>query len=127
MNFDADNNFSVSSLFLVQVLKFLMEKNTSNALHGQVTIGTLILQVLCHSLFFIFPIWTINASNKCYIKSCDFFFLEGLCCWIALCIASSFGWHLRCFSRSVIDDKAVSIELHKSLACTDIISMNIFS
>ncbi|KAI5393477.1 variant 2, K(+) efflux antiporter 6 [Lathyrus oleraceus] len=27
------------------VLKFLMEKNTTNALHGQVTIGTLILQV----------------------------------------------------------------------------------
>lgn len=28
-----------------KVLKFLMEKNSTNALHGQVTIGTLILQV----------------------------------------------------------------------------------
>jgi hypothetical protein len=50
-----------------------------------------------------------------------------LCCWIALCIASCFGWHLRCFSRSVINDKTVSIESHKSMACTDVISMNIFS
>lgn len=29
----------------LQVLKFLMEKNSTNSLHGQVTIGTLILQV----------------------------------------------------------------------------------
>lgn len=29
----------------MQVLKFLMEKNSINTLHGQVTIGTLILQV----------------------------------------------------------------------------------
>lgn len=32
-------------LFGVQVLKFLMEKNSISTLHGQVTIGTLILQV----------------------------------------------------------------------------------
>ncbi|KAL4581938.1 hypothetical protein LXL04_006472 [Taraxacum kok-saghyz] len=30
----------------VVVLKFLMEKNSVNVLHGQVTIGTLILQIL---------------------------------------------------------------------------------
>lgn len=28
-----------------QVVKFLVEKNSNNALHGQVTIGTLIFQV----------------------------------------------------------------------------------
>jgi hypothetical protein len=32
-------------LILAQVLKFLMEKNSINALHGQVTVGTLVLQV----------------------------------------------------------------------------------
>jgi hypothetical protein len=36
----------------MKVLKFLMERNSINALHGQVTVGTLILQV-CHT-FFIF-------------------------------------------------------------------------
>lgn len=34
------------------VLKFLMEKNTTNALHGQVTIGTLILQDCAVGLLF---------------------------------------------------------------------------
>ena len=29
-----------------QVVKFLVERNSNNALHGQVTIGTLIFQVL---------------------------------------------------------------------------------
>lgn len=39
--------------FASQVLKFLMDKNSVNALHGQVTIGTLILQVIIfvHSFF----------------------------------------------------------------------------
>lgn len=46
------------SLFGTQVLKFLMEKASTNALHGQVTIGTLILQVfslLSFSFPFFFP------------------------------------------------------------------------
>ncbi|PNX58045.1 K(+) efflux antiporter 4-like protein, partial [Trifolium pratense] len=34
------------------VLKFLMEKNNTNALHGQVTIGTLILQDCAVGLLF---------------------------------------------------------------------------
>lgn len=39
--------FMVSFFFLFgsQVLKFLMERNSISALHGQVTVGTLILQV----------------------------------------------------------------------------------
>lgn len=32
-------------LFGLQVLKFLMERNSISALHGQVVVGTLILQV----------------------------------------------------------------------------------
>jgi hypothetical protein len=36
----------------MKVLKFLMERNSINALHGQVTVGTLILQV--SHIFFIF-------------------------------------------------------------------------
>jgi predicted Kef-type K+ transport protein len=38
--------------FVLQVLKFLMEKNSISALHGQVTIGTLILQVCDWYLLF---------------------------------------------------------------------------
>lgn len=39
-------NFDVVVLLCdSQVLKFLLERNSINALHGQVTIGTLILQV----------------------------------------------------------------------------------
>jgi hypothetical protein len=87
MNFRADNNFSVFSPFLVQVLKFLMEKNNTNALHGQVTIGTLILQVICHSLFIIFPIWTINAFNRCSIKTYDFYFFFMKDCAVGLLFA----------------------------------------
>lgn len=34
------------------MLKFLMEKNSTNALHGQVTIGTLILQDCAVGLLF---------------------------------------------------------------------------
>ncbi|XP_024378846.1 K(+) efflux antiporter 5 isoform X2 [Physcomitrium patens] len=34
------------------VLKFLMDRNTTNSLHGQVTIGTLILQDCCVGLLF---------------------------------------------------------------------------
>lgn len=42
MEWETFSNF----IFLFhQVLKFLMEKNSINALHGQVTVGTLILQV----------------------------------------------------------------------------------
>lgn len=37
--------FSNFIILFHQVLKFLMEKNSINALHGQVTVGTLILQV----------------------------------------------------------------------------------
>lgn len=33
-------------IFFQQVVKFLVEKNSNNALHGQVTIGTLIFQVI---------------------------------------------------------------------------------
>jgi hypothetical protein len=51
--------------FHEQVLKFFMEKNSINALHGQVTVGTLILQV--HGTFFIF-----NVLIK-------FFFERGVC------------------------------------------------
>lgn len=68
-------------MFGRQVLKFLMEKNSTNALHGQVTIGTLILQVLnlfplspfCNSAsfvsisFMLFGLHIINLNCKCYL------------------------------------------------------------
>jgi hypothetical protein len=57
--------FSSGTSFHEQVLKFLMEKNSINALHGQVTVGTLILQVC--GTFFIF-----NMLIK-------FFFERGVC------------------------------------------------
>lgn len=43
------------TLFYSQVLKFLMEKSSMSTVHGQITIGTLILQVfiilsLCYSI-----------------------------------------------------------------------------
>ncbi|KAF2287003.1 hypothetical protein GH714_036872 [Hevea brasiliensis] len=44
--------FNSSVHDLSQVLKFLMEKNSTNALHGQVTIGTLILQDCAVGLLF---------------------------------------------------------------------------
>jgi predicted Kef-type K+ transport protein len=37
----------------MKVLKFLMERNSINALHGQVTVGILILQVCLLSLSFV--------------------------------------------------------------------------
>ncbi|XP_022131580.1 K(+) efflux antiporter 6 [Momordica charantia] len=45
------------------VLKFLMEKNSSNALHGQVTIGTLILQDCAVGLLFaLLPVLGGNSG-----------------------------------------------------------------
>jgi hypothetical protein len=43
--YDAVSNRNVNQRFFLQVLKFLMDRNGTTALHGQVTIGTLILQV----------------------------------------------------------------------------------
>ncbi len=43
--YDAVSSRNVNHRFLLQVLKFLMDRNGTTALHGQVTIGTLILQV----------------------------------------------------------------------------------
>lgn len=48
---------------LVQVLKFLMEKNSINALHGQVTIGTLILQVGFFSPIFQISLRFVEFHN----------------------------------------------------------------
>lgn len=43
--YDAVSSRNVNQSFFLQVLKFLMDRNGTTALHGQVTIGTLILQV----------------------------------------------------------------------------------
>jgi hypothetical protein len=43
--YDAVSSRNVNQRFFLQVLKFLMDRNGTTALHGQVTIGTLILQV----------------------------------------------------------------------------------
>ena len=44
-----------------QVLKFLMERNSISALHGQVTVGTLILQVYLYwRLYFAVFIHAVN-------------------------------------------------------------------
>ncbi|KAG6494802.1 hypothetical protein ZIOFF_042563 [Zingiber officinale] len=47
----SDENILVE-LCIAQVLKFLMERNTISALHGQVTVGTLILQDCAVGLLF---------------------------------------------------------------------------
>lgn len=52
-------------LFGLQVLKFLMERNSTSTLHGQVTIGTLILQV-CSCFMLIFLLCTGNLWPNCY-------------------------------------------------------------
>jgi len=43
--YDVVSSRNVNQRFFLQVLKFLMDRNGTTALHGQVTIGTLILQV----------------------------------------------------------------------------------
>jgi hypothetical protein len=64
----------------VKVLKFLMERNSINALHGQVTVGTLILQV-CHTSF-IFCVQDASLHThrlSAVVKKVDpmhFFFLK---------------------------------------------------
>lgn len=58
------------SLFGTQVLKFLMEKASTNALHGQVTIGILILQVfsfLSFSFAFFFPNDIFSIDSPLYM------------------------------------------------------------
>lgn len=72
MHFGAYNQFCFLFTFFGQVLKFLMEKNTSNALHGQVTIGTLILQVLSYclwvKLFCFILFYIILCSLFCWCR-----------------------------------------------------------
>lgn len=58
----------------MQVLKFLMENNTANALPGQITIGNLILQVF-HS---VFSIYFLDKTKK---KS---FYICGTLCFLFL-------------------------------------------
>lgn len=109
----------------IQVLKFLMERNSINALHGQVTVGTLILQV---KGFTAFSSWQViikeissNKINELYMLSncwtsqqVDFhsgwhyLFPLGLCCWLAFCSASTSMWHFWCTSRSYINVQVVS-------------------
>ena len=116
----------------MKVLKFLMETNSINALHGQVTVGTLILQV-CHT-FFIFCVQDASVSmhlvsavvkKKLIQHTFHFsFFLKiknisqfcdilspspsGLCCWPAVCTSSNFEWYIWPSSRSCIYDEVVS-------------------
>lgn len=51
----------VSFCWGAQVLKFLMERNSISALHGQVTVGTLILQVYIFSR--LYSVVFIHAVN----------------------------------------------------------------
>jgi hypothetical protein len=101
---------------LVQVLKFLMEKNSTNALHGQVTIGTLILQVevlFTHSSILSFVCCvslSLSGTQLIHVNfpstTCIFglFYLSGLCSWFAVCTASCFRWNFWRSSRTNVHD-----------------------
>lgn len=116
-----------------------MERNSINTLHGQVTVGTLILQVgivfwlfdiqLWHAKFFLphqenylrsksilsfylllFVQICIYLLNTCVCyTSLNYCVLSGLCCRFAVCFASSSWWYFWHSSRSDVHDKIVRL------------------
>ncbi|VAI24487.1 unnamed protein product [Triticum turgidum subsp. durum] len=93
---------SMSSTAVVS--KFLVEKGSTNALHGQVTIGTLILQTfVSSSLNQSLIINKYGATNTVYfvlsnglcnsrVNCLEARLMERLCSWPAVCSHSSSGW-----------------------------------
>lgn len=75
-----------------QVVKFLVERNSTSSLHGQVTIGILIFQVSLIT-FYIYKLdillYEVFVSFSNFFLNLEF---SGLCCWFTICLASSFGW-----------------------------------
>lgn len=79
----------------LQVVKFLVERNTSNALHGQVTIGTLIFQV--RQVFIVMDIlnWTLHVGDvlNCFLVRIVPSVYYLLCCqfWVVI-VACFMEW-----------------------------------
>jgi predicted Kef-type K+ transport protein len=101
--------------FFYQVVKFLMERNSCNSLHGQVTIGTLIFQVVfifLPGLYLSMSLmirWILKKVCWCTTTCLILWIVSGLCCWFIICFASSFGWQQWCYTRNDFNGEVVSL------------------
>lgn len=97
---DSATDSKTDSLFtftFLQVVKFLVERNTNNALHVQVTIGTLIFQVSFLELNIKLVkiswsnvLWSFHLIFNIILSSTTF--ISGLCCGFTICFAPCLGW-----------------------------------